>query len=97
MAGRVSRPIVKAFFGSRSIFTGGHVNPENTLHPNCAGDLPPLLGNQGMAYILVLTDRFRVSDILGKTVVIHGDPDDFHTQPAGNSGMKIACGMIRQA
>lgn len=97
MAGRVSRPIVKAFFGSRSVFTGGHFNPGNTLHPNYAGDLPTLLGNQGRAYILVLTDRFRVSDILGKTVVIHGDPDDFHTQPAGNSGMKIACGVIRQA
>lgn len=77
--------------------TGGHFNPGNTLHPNHAGDLPPLLGNQGRAYMLVLTDRFRVSDILGKTVVIHGDPDDFHTQPAGNSGMKIACGVIQQA
>lgn len=77
--------------------TGGHFNPGNTLHPNHAGDLPPLLGNLGRAYMLVLTDRFRVPDILGKTVVIHGDPDDFHTQPAGNSGRKIACGVIRQA
>lgn len=77
--------------------TGGHFNPGNTLHPNHAGDLPPLLGNQGRAYMLVLTDRFRVSDILGKTIVIHGDPDDFHTQPSGNSGRKIVCGVIRQA
>jgi len=27
-------------------------------------------------------------------VVIHSEPDDFHTQPAGNAGRKIACGMI---
>lgn len=43
----------------------------------------------------VLTDRFRVRDIIGRTVVIHSGPDDFHTQPAGNAGEKIACGVIR--
>ncbi len=77
--------------------TGGHFNPGNTQHPNHAGDLPPLLAHDGRAWLRFLTNRFRVADVLGKTVVIHGDPDDFHTQPAGDSGMKIACGVIRPA
>jgi Cu-Zn family superoxide dismutase len=38
-----------------------------------------------------------VRDILGKTVIIHGSPDDFTSQPAGNAGQKIACGEIRPA
>lgn len=77
--------------------TGGHYNPGNTAHPNHAGDLPPLLAHNGRASMAVLTGRFRVRDVLGRTVVIHHDPDDFHTQPAGNSGAKIACGVIRPA
>ena len=73
---------------------GGHYNPQGTVHPRHAGDLPLLLGCGGKARICVLTDRFRVRDIVGKTVVIHSGPDDFRSQPAGNSGEKIACGVI---
>ncbi len=73
-----------------------HYNPENCPHPYHAGDLPPLFGNNGYAWMKVLTDRFTVSDILGKTILIHSAPDDFTTQPAGNSGTKIACGVIRR-
>ena len=51
----------------------------------------------GGAYLAVLTDRFSVADVLGRTVVIHSGADDFHTQPAGNAGTKIACGVIRRA
>ena len=76
--------------------TGSHLNPGNTMHPQHAGDLPPLLGNDGKAYMKVLTDRFRVEDIIGKTVIVHSDPDDFHTQPSGNAGTKIACGIIKE-
>ena len=75
--------------------TGAHFNPENTAHPMHAGDLPPLLSANGNAYLSVLTSRFRVEDVVGRTVVIHGMPDDFHTQPAGGAGEKIACGVIR--
>ncbi|MFW5629422.1 MAG: superoxide dismutase family protein [Acetivibrio ethanolgignens] len=32
---------------------------------------------------------------MGKTVILHDMPDDFRTQPSGNSGEKIACGEIR--
>ena len=75
--------------------TGSHYNPTGQGHPKHAGDLPPLLACQGSAYLSVKTDRFSVKEILGRTVVIHSDPDDFHTQPAGNAGNKIACGVIR--
>ncbi len=75
--------------------TGSHYNPDGTPHPNHAGDLPPLLSCDGVAYLSLLTDRFTLQDILGLTIVIHREPDDFHTQPAGNAGEKIACGVIR--
>jgi len=74
--------------------TGSHYNPDDADHPRHAGDLPPLMMQQGRAHLTVRTDRFRVQDILGRTVVIHSDPDDFRTQPAGNAGTKIACGVI---
>ena len=76
--------------------TMGHFNPLEAVHPNHAGDLPPLLGCNGRAYMQVLTDRFSMRDILGRTVVIHSGPDDFKTQPAGDSGTKIACGQIQR-
>lgn len=75
--------------------TKGHFNPRNREHPCHAGDLPPLLSCGGRAELTVLTNRFSICDIHGKTVVIHAEPDDFHTQPSGNAGAKIACGVIR--
>jgi len=74
--------------------TDSHYNPTEQAHPEHAGDLPPLLRCNGSAYLSVRTDRFSVKEIIGRTVVIHSEPDDFHTQPAGNAGRKIACGMI---
>lgn len=76
--------------------TGSHYNPAETPHPFHAGDLPPLLSCHGDAYLAVATGRFRVEDIIGRTVVIHDKADDFTTQPAGNAGTKIACGVIRR-
>lgn len=76
--------------------TGSHYNPMDQVHPKHAGDLPPLLACQGSAYLSVKTDRFSVKDIIGRTVVIHSDSDDFKSQPAGNAGKKIACGEIRK-
>lgn len=74
--------------------TEGHYNPMGQAHPEHAGDLPPLLACQGNAYLSVKSDRFCVNEIIGRTVVIHSDPDDFRSQPAGNAGKKIACGVI---
>lgn len=76
--------------------TGGHYDPKGNPHPLHAGDLPPLLSQNGRAFLVVETGRFRISDVIGRTVVIHSGPDDFHSQPAGNAGEKIACGVIRR-
>lgn len=73
-----------------------HYNPHGCEHPYHSGDLPPLFGNNGSALSLFLTNRFSVREITGKTVIIHDRPDDFTTQPSGNSGTKIACGVIRR-
>jgi Cu-Zn family superoxide dismutase len=75
---------------------GGHYNPTNSAHPEHAGDLPPLFSNNGFAFQVVLTDKFKVEDILKRTIIIHLNPDDFSTQPSGNSGLPIACGIIRK-
>lgn len=72
-----------------------HYNPNNCPHPFHKGDLPPLLENNGYAYMSVLTNKFRITDIIGKTLIIHDMPDDFTTQPSGNSSTKIACGVIK--
>lgn len=76
--------------------TLGHYNPMDCPHPYHAGDLPPLFSNHGEAWLAVWTDRFTLQEIIGRTAVIHLHPDDFMTQPSGNSGMKIACGVIRE-
>ncbi len=76
---------------------GTHYNPDGCPHPYHAGDLPPLFGNHGFAYLSFVTDRFTLEEILGHVVIIHEKPDDFTTQPAGNSGKKIACGKIVKA
>lgn len=72
----------------------GHYNPFDCEHPAHAGDLPPLLGNNGYAWSAVLTGRFGVSNIIGHTVILHEHADDFTSQPAGHAGNKIACGVI---
>ena len=76
--------------------TGSHFNPTNAFHPEHAGDMIPLLGNQGYAWTSFYDKRFTIDDIIGKSVVIHSKRDDFTTQPAGDSGEKIGCGIIRK-
>lgn len=71
-----------------------HYNPSGAAHPDHAGDLPPILNNDGVALSIFMTDRFTVEEIIGKTVIIHERADDFTTQPSGNAGKKIACGEI---
>lgn len=71
-----------------------HYNPNNCEHPYHAGDLPPLFENQGYALSVFFTDRFQVKDVIGRTVIVHENIDDFSTQPSGNAGTKIACGEI---
>lgn len=75
--------------------SGAHYNPGECEHPHHAGDLPPLFGCNGYAVSIFLTDRFLVDDVIGKTLILHDRPDDFKTQPAGDAGEKMACGVIQ--
>lgn len=72
-----------------------HFGTPGSMHPNHAGDMIPLLANQGYAWTAFYDKRFDINQILGRSVIIHQNPDDFHTQPSGNSGPMIACGEIR--
>ena len=73
---------------------GGHWNPAGASHPDHAGDLPVLLADHGLAYAMVYTGRFTPEAAVGRAVVIHDMPDDYRSQPAGDSGERIACGVI---
>ena len=77
--------------------TKSHYNPGGCKHPYHAGDMPPLFGNGGYAFSAFLTNRFTAAEVVGRTVVIHAGLDDFTTQPSGNAGAKIACGVIQAA
>lgn len=75
---------------------GGHFNPNRCPHPYHAGDLPPVFSSNGFAWSAVYLSRFTLEEIIGKTVILHDGMDDFTSQPAGNAGSRIACGVIRR-
>lgn len=77
------------------MMAGEHWNPTNQPHGNHAGDLPVLFSNNGLAVITVFTDKFKVSDIVGKSVIIQISPDDYKTQPNGPGSARLACGEIK--
>lgn len=79
-----------------------HYNPHRQVtpaypHPYHSGDLSPLFSADGYAFSVMLTARFTTDEIIGKAVIIHSSADDFTTQPSGNAGTKIACGIISKA
>ncbi|NLW63856.1 MAG: superoxide dismutase family protein [Syntrophomonadaceae bacterium] len=74
---------------------GEHWNPTNQPHGNHAGDFPVLFSNNGRAKMRFFTNRFKVRDVIGKAIIVHQNPDDYRTQPAGNAGRRLACGIIR--
>jgi Cu-Zn family superoxide dismutase len=74
---------------------GDHWNPYNQPHGNHAGDFPVLFSNSGYAWMCFFTDKFKPSDVIGKAVIIHQNPDDYRSQPAGNAGKRLACGVIQ--
>jgi Cu-Zn family superoxide dismutase len=74
-----------------------HGNP--TSGANHVGDTPNLEADaNGVATLTWEETDFTVTDgpnsIVGRSVVVHLKPDDYKTQPAGNSGPRIACGVI---
>ena len=85
---------------------GGHFNPTGQPHgdPKGAahhlGDMPMLVadssGNAKFKFEFgPATLRGGPNDIVGRSVVVHADADDYATQPAGNSGARVACGVIK--
>lgn len=75
--------------------TGMHYNPTNAVHPYHLGDLPPVLNSDGYSYMAFYDSFLSLDEIIGKSIIIHSQRDDFTTQPSGDSGDKIACGVIR--
>jgi len=86
--------------------TKGHFNPHGKPHARHdaaerhAGDLPSLkAGKDGRAKVDVTLDVITIgsgaANIVGRGLIVHADPDDFKTQPTGNAGARIACGVIR--
>lgn len=85
---------------------GGHFDPTAKPHGNPfsaehhAGDMPALvadpLGNATLqAELAPMSVGGGATDIVGKAVIVHKDVDDFTTQPTGNSGARVACGVVR--
>lgn len=73
---------------------GGHWNPTNQPHGNHFGDLPVLFSNDGYSNMSIFTNKFLPEDVVGKSIIIHQNPDDYRTQPSGDAGKRLACGVI---
>jgi len=84
---------------------GGHFNPDGKPHgpqeaPHHAGDLPSLkadaAGKVDMRVRLAagLAIGGGPADIVGRGLIVHAQPDDYKTQPTGNAGARVACGVI---
>lgn len=86
---------------------GGHFNPDSTKHgflneegPH-AGDMPNIhvpengaLTVEVLNSLVTLSGEARLLDEDGSALVLHADPDDYRTDPAGHAGGRIACGVI---
>jgi len=84
---------------------GGHYNPTGHQHGKAGpaahvGDLPSLVADSnGVARLNWETRSLSAgtglpTDVKGRGVIVHKDKDDFITQPTGNSGARLACGVI---
>ncbi|HET7268402.1 MAG TPA: superoxide dismutase family protein [Oleiagrimonas sp.] len=87
---------------------GGHFNPADVPHghpgtkPHHAGDIPNQHADaSGVATVDVVVPNVQLgtgsdTDILGRAVIVHAQPDDYTSQPSGAAGPRIACGVITQ-
>ncbi|WP_226372746.1 superoxide dismutase family protein [Allosphingosinicella flava] len=83
---------------------GAHWNPTNHRHgkDNPAGlhlgDLPNLItgtdGRGTLEYTIPTASLGALLDRDGAALVVHAQPDDYRTDPSGNSGGRIACGIL---
>lgn len=88
--------------------TAGHFNPDGKPHAqhghaggHHAGDLPSLKSDaSGVAKIDFTTGGISLgkgaNSVLDRGLIVHRDPDDYKTQPTGNSGPRSACAVIRK-
>ncbi len=87
---------------------GGHWNPTSEDHgkwghaPFHHGDIGNLVADaNGKAVLSVESELWTIgdgkpSDVLGHAVIVHAKEDDFTTQPTGNAGGRVACGLIQR-
>lgn len=87
---------------------GGHFNPGQQAHgkfndskANHIGDLPSLdADTQGVAVVDFVSKELKLdrgsNGVLGRSLIVHNDPDDYTTQPTGNSGARLACAVIER-
>ncbi|HEX7769206.1 MAG TPA: superoxide dismutase family protein [Dokdonella sp.] len=83
---------------------GAHYNPAGAAHgdpasvTHHAGDIPNVQADEsGRARVDARVQGVSLggaNDIIGRALIVHADPDDYTTQPSGNSGARIACGVI---
>jgi superoxide dismutase, Cu-Zn family len=87
---------------------GGHFNPAGAPHGRMgagahhAGDMPNIKANaQGVAKVdqtvAGVTLAAGPNGAAGRALVVHRDPDDYSSQPAGNAGPRVACGVVPAA
>ena len=81
----------------------GHYNPGASQHghhahaTHHAGDLPNLTADAaGVVNYQAEISGVSLAEIAGRSLIMHADPDDYQSQPAGNSGKRIACAVIGQ-
>jgi superoxide dismutase, Cu-Zn family len=76
-----------------SVVEQTHGAPNDSVHHR--GDLGNITANQaGNAHYDQVLPDLKLHFILGRSIVVHEKSDDFKTQPSGNSGKRIACGII---
>ncbi len=88
---------------------GGHFDPQGAGrhgHPDDAvrhaGDAPNLrVGADGKARLRFVNPHVTLqpgtTSVLGRALVVHAEPDDYRTDPAGNSGARVLCGVVEPA
>jgi Cu-Zn family superoxide dismutase len=84
---------------------GGHFNPDGKPHgpqnaPHHAGDMPALKADgSGVAEARFMLSGVSVgsgaTEVVGKGLIVHAQPDDYKTQPTGNAGARLACGVVK--
>jgi Cu-Zn family superoxide dismutase len=80
---------------------GAHYDPHGHKHggpddkERHAGDLGNIEADQdGRAMVDVKADGLRLHFVIGRSLVVHADPDDFESQPSGEAGARVAVGVI---